>query len=382
LKNENVRLTHMSNHSGYYQDMGPFGAGFWVGYGGGMAVMFWGTLIVGGIWVDWSSASAESATSGIVFMNIIAVLMGIGHAETASRNAAEAAQTRSEIKSKTQDMNRGQGLDPKLLAIAVEMGSIYIKAGARKFRDLVRAMVEDLGLTFDQVQPYARNAYNQARGDMDLEGADISDMDTDAELMAEIKAMRLEDVADRDSAPVPDAEDAPSKTEPNRETEMGCSGTIDKTSKDGALYASQPSHENIAAQYNLWANYLLSLKRQTRSGQCLIGLGEVVSFFESVADEIVEFRSEDLGDFAKEIEFSVTISANLSQGESLRIVYLELSDQGFELGEICRDYDSYSRVMYSADPFYEIEFQGQTDWRDQFEEVLAQGNLRIDRSHI
>lgn len=37
----------MDEQKGYYQEMGPFGTGFWVGYGGGMAVLFWGALVVG-----------------------------------------------------------------------------------------------------------------------------------------------------------------------------------------------------------------------------------------------------------------------------------------------------------------------------------------------
>jgi hypothetical protein len=107
--------------------------------------------------------------------------------EEQDRLAALRAQFRDQMKNQ---MN--SGLDPKMVSIAAEMGAIYIKAGARRFRDLLRAMMEDLGLTFAQAQPYARNAYNQARDDMDLNGESIEGMDTAAEVMAEVKAMRAE----------------------------------------------------------------------------------------------------------------------------------------------------------------------------------------------
>lgn len=101
----------------------------------------------------------------------------------------------AELKARMRRKLRGQinaGLDPEIVTIALEMAGIYVKAGARKFRDLLRAMMEDMGLTFDQAQPYARNAYNQVRDDMELDGQDISDMDSSADVVEQVKAMRAE----------------------------------------------------------------------------------------------------------------------------------------------------------------------------------------------
>jgi hypothetical protein len=144
----------------------------------------------------------------------------------------------------------------------------------------------------------------------------------------------------------------------------------------------QRTQENTVAQYKHWASYLLGLKRYAKGGNDLIGLGEVVAFFESAAEEIIDVSAEELDDLEVEIDFSVTISAELLQGEGRLLVYLELSDQAFELGEISYDYDSFSRVMYTANPCFEIDYQNQYDWRDLFEEVLGQGKLRVCRNHV
>lgn len=114
--------------------------------------------------------------------------------DTSSLTMAEQDRL-AELRSKMRDKFKTQinsGLDPEMVAIAAEMGGIYIKAGARRFRDLVRAMIEDLGVSFAQAQPYARNAYNQVRDDMDLEGESIEGMDSAQEVLAQVKAMRAE----------------------------------------------------------------------------------------------------------------------------------------------------------------------------------------------
>jgi N12 class adenine-specific DNA methylase len=82
------------------------------------------------------------------------------------------------------------GLDPEMVAIAVEMGGLYIKAGARRFRAFIDQMMGDMGLTLEQAQPYARNAYNQVRDDLDLAGEDIADMDSAEEVIKEVRKMR------------------------------------------------------------------------------------------------------------------------------------------------------------------------------------------------
>jgi hypothetical protein len=39
-------------------------------------------------------------------------------------------------------------------------------------------------------RPYARNAYNSARDQMEVDGEDVSDMDTSAEVLKQVMAMK------------------------------------------------------------------------------------------------------------------------------------------------------------------------------------------------
>tara|TARA_R110000764_G_scaffold239995_1_gene341380 strand:- start:3763 stop:20673 length:16911 start_codon:yes stop_codon:yes gene_type:complete len=116
-------------------------------------------------------------------------------ADDTSKLTMEEQDRLAELRAKMRDKFKTQlnaGLDPEMVAIAAEMGGIYIKAGARRFRDLLRAMMDDLGISFAQAQPYARNAYNQVRDDMDLNGESIEGMDSAADVLAEVKALRTE----------------------------------------------------------------------------------------------------------------------------------------------------------------------------------------------
>lgn len=130
-------------------------------------------------------------------------IKGLSEAEN-----ARMAELQAKFKAKiTSQIN--SGLDPELITMAVEMGGLYIKAGARRFRALIDSMMNDMGLTLEQAQPYARNAYNQIRGNMDLDGESIVDMDSDADVIAEVRKMRADATKKPDetvkSAPQPEA---------------------------------------------------------------------------------------------------------------------------------------------------------------------------------
>lgn len=130
-------------------------------------------------------------------------LKGLTEAENAELEALEALfidKMRNQLNS---------GLDPEMVSIAFKIGSLYVKAGTRRFRALIDTMMQRLGMTLEQAQPYARSAYNQIRGDMDLAGEDIADMDSDQDVIAEIRKMRAEaSRAPLDTAPSnPAAED-------------------------------------------------------------------------------------------------------------------------------------------------------------------------------
>ncbi|MCV6825998.1 MULTISPECIES: LPD38 domain-containing protein [Halocynthiibacter] len=123
------------------------------------------------------------------------------------------------IKAKFADKMKNQlnaGLDPELVALAVEAAGIYIKAGARKFRDYVLDMSEDFGLPVSSIGRYARIAYNDVRDEMDANGEDVSDMDDSKSVIQTLK--ELNDVSsasenlERDSGEPP-ASDAVGATD-------------------------------------------------------------------------------------------------------------------------------------------------------------------------
>lgn len=68
-----------------------------------------------------------------------------------------------ELKKRMRQKLGGQmnmGIDPEILAIGTEMAAYHIEAGARKFADYARHMIDDLG---DAIRPYLKSFYNGAR---------------------------------------------------------------------------------------------------------------------------------------------------------------------------------------------------------------------------
>lgn len=68
-----------------------------------------------------------------------------------------------ELKKRMRQKLGGQlnvGIDPEIFAIGTEMAAYHIEAGARKFADYARHMIDDLG---DAIRPYLKSFYNGAR---------------------------------------------------------------------------------------------------------------------------------------------------------------------------------------------------------------------------
>lgn len=85
-----------------------------------------------------------------------------GAADYGSENkiftAAAAARARERLKQKLARLH--SGLDPELLADAIQVAGYHVEAGARKFADFVRAMVADLGKA---IQPFLPGLYENIR---------------------------------------------------------------------------------------------------------------------------------------------------------------------------------------------------------------------------
>lgn len=68
-----------------------------------------------------------------------------------------------ELKKRMRQKLGGQlnmGIDPEILTIGTEMAAYHIEAGARKFADYARHMIDDLG---DAIRPYLKSFYNGVR---------------------------------------------------------------------------------------------------------------------------------------------------------------------------------------------------------------------------
>ncbi|MBQ4376937.1 MAG: hypothetical protein II793_04515, partial [Bacteroidales bacterium] len=79
-----------------------------------------------------------------------------------------------ELKRRMQEKLRGRlnmGIDPELLAIGVEMTVYHIEAGARKFSDFAKRMIDDLG---DSIRPYLKGFYENARRTPEAEEAGLT----------------------------------------------------------------------------------------------------------------------------------------------------------------------------------------------------------------
>lgn len=101
------------------------------------------------------------------------------------------------------------GVDPAILQDAIELTGLYIKDGYRKFRALLDQVAADMGMTAKEAEPWVRAGYTQARDNLEIEGQDVSDMDSSAEVVAAVRALRAE------TDPTPSGElpqEAPSDT--------------------------------------------------------------------------------------------------------------------------------------------------------------------------
>jgi hypothetical protein len=129
---------------------------------------------------------------------------GLSEAESAELDALEAEMAA---------MMKGQinsGLDPKLVQIAYRMGTLYIRQGKRRFTDFIKALMDGVGLTLEQAQPIARNAYNQLRDDMDLDGQDLTGMQTSQEVLQAVRDLRAAEVKPETTPePTPTTEPTP-----------------------------------------------------------------------------------------------------------------------------------------------------------------------------
>ena len=92
-----------------------------------------------------------------------------------ANNALVSRERYEELKRRMRKKMGGQlnmGIDPEILAIGTEMAAFHIEAGARKFAEYAKHMIEDLG---DAIRPYLKAFYNGARELPEVEDAGYSE---------------------------------------------------------------------------------------------------------------------------------------------------------------------------------------------------------------
>ena len=108
-----------------------------------------------------------------------------------------AAEVRRLLQAKMNQLN--SGIDPETLMLGSELAAFHIEAGARKFADFVKAMVDDLGQPFDKLRPFLRHWYNGARDELIDRDLPTKGMDSPEDMAAALKAYG------EPSAPEPEA---------------------------------------------------------------------------------------------------------------------------------------------------------------------------------
>ena len=111
-----------------------------------------------------------------------------------SQNTIITADKYEELKRKMREKlnNLNAGFDPEVFFIGAQMAAFHVEAGARKFVDFAKRMIEDLG---DAIRPYLKSIYNGAR---DLPGMEPyrDDMDSAADVDAiDVNAITLDEQA-------------------------------------------------------------------------------------------------------------------------------------------------------------------------------------------
>jgi N12 class adenine-specific DNA methylase len=81
------------------------------------------------------------------------------------------------------------GLDPEYITLGGQLVGLYLKAGTKRFAQMLRDFAKATGLSIREAQAPMRAAYNFVREEKDLAGEDVSDMDNSEQVMAEVRKM-------------------------------------------------------------------------------------------------------------------------------------------------------------------------------------------------
>jgi len=104
------------------------------------------------------------------------------------------------------------GLDPKLVAITYRIAEMYIKRGARRFREFALAALERMNMPLTEVASYLRDAYNSVRESMLDRDESTAGMDNNDMVREELRALIREEREAAEAGPEPEPEPEPEET--------------------------------------------------------------------------------------------------------------------------------------------------------------------------
>lgn len=159
-----------------------------------------------------------------------------------------------ELKKRMRNKIYGQlnvGIDPEILAIGTEMAVYHIEAGARKFADYARHMIDDLG---DAIRPYLKTFYNGVR---DMPEAEEAGLVADMAPYEEVRAFDMANFGKDVVNPMDTAATIRDEIRNEREAEGAKSEIIQQRNKKDAQRkrtAEKKSVSSQAEQGDLFAN--------------------------------------------------------------------------------------------------------------------------------
>ena len=152
-------------------------------------------------------------------------------------------QRKQELRNKIKVKLRGQlnvGVDPELFMMGVELASMEIEDGVRKFADFTKKMIAEIG---DEIRPYLKSIYNGAR---DLPG--MEELSEEMTPYEEVKAFNIATIGDKGEEVKPSvldtAEQINNEQTVERSAKEEVKNTVATQDVDNEAYSITKQHNN------------------------------------------------------------------------------------------------------------------------------------------
>ncbi|WP_281798777.1 helicase-related protein [Prevotella pallens] len=152
-------------------------------------------------------------------------------------------QRKQELRNKIKVKLRGQlnvGVDPELFMMGVELASMEIEDGVRKFADFTKKMIAEIG---DEIRPYLKSIYNGAR---DLPG--MEELSEEMTPYEEVKAFNIATIGDKGEEVKPSvfdtAEQINNEQTVERSAKEEVKNTVETQDVDSEAYSITKQHNN------------------------------------------------------------------------------------------------------------------------------------------